>query len=79
MISIDNNPYNLQKGFTEFTDIRFKKTTGIIMTARSFASSLFNRDEDFCNKRDENSKRTDYSTLAKSIARGWAQHLPFTV
>ncbi|SMO86989.1 FAD-dependent oxidoreductase [Gracilimonas mengyeensis] len=73
---LNDNQHDLQKAFVKFTNIRFKKTSGMVMAARSFASSLFNRDEKFCQERNENNKKTDFSKVATSIAEGWSQHLP---
>lgn len=73
---LNENPSDLREAFVKFTEIRFEKTAGMVMAARSFASSLFNRDEKLCEVRNENSKNTDFSKVAKSIARGWSQHLP---
>jgi len=72
---LDESP-DLAQAFARFTDIRFDKTAGIIMAARGFASSLFNKEEEFCNTRNENSKATDYKKVAAAMSRGWAQHLP---
>lgn len=73
---LNDNPHDLQNAFVKFTNKRFKKTSGMVMAARSFASSLFNRDEKFCKERNENSKNTDFLKVATSIAKGWSQHLP---
>jgi len=72
---LDESP-DLAQAFARFTDIRFDKTAGIIMAARGFASSLFNREKEFCKTRNENSKTTDYAKVAAAMSRGWAQHLP---
>jgi len=71
-------PQDLQRAFKRFTERRFEKTTSIIRAGRGFASSLFNRDEAFCAMRNENSKKTDYTEMAKAMARGWSQGLPAT-
>lgn len=73
---LSDNSHDLQKAFSKFTEIRFEKTSGIIMAARGFASSLFNRDKNFCLARNENSKNTDYTKVATAMSHGWAQHLP---
>lgn len=73
---LNDNPYDLQRAFVEFTEVRFEKTTGIIMAARGFATSLFNRDEKFCMARNENSRNTDFNKVAAAMSRGWSQHLP---
>ena len=73
---LNDNPHDLQQAFLKFTEIRFEKTTGIIMAARGFAASLFNRDEKFCMARNENSRNTDFTKVAAAMSRGWSQHLP---
>ena len=73
---LNDNPHDLQRAFVKFTEMRFEKTTGIIMAARGFASSLFNRDERFCMARNENSRNTDFDKVAAAMSRGWSQHLP---
>jgi len=72
----ENGP-DLENAFAEFTARRLEKTTGIIMTARAFAASLFNPDEGYCKARNENSKRTDFAQVAAAMARGWSQGLLF--
>ncbi len=66
----------LQQAFEKFTALRFEKTANIIMAARGFASSLFNQDEAFCRRRNDNSKKTDFDAMAAAMAKGWRQHLP---
>ena len=73
---LKENPHDLQQAFVKFTEIRFEKTAGIIMAARGFASSLFNRDERYCVVRNESSRNTDFSNVAAAMSRGWAQGLP---
>ena len=73
---LTESPHDLQQAFDRFTALRFEKTTGIIMAARGFASSLFNRDKDFCAARNENSKKTDFTKVATAMAQGWLQGLP---
>lgn len=73
---LNDNPCDLQRAFIKFTKLRFEKTTSIIMAARGFASSLFNRDEKFCMARNENSRNTDFVKVAAAMSRGWSQHLP---
>ena len=73
---LNDNPHDLQKAFGKFTEIRFEKTVAIIMAARGFAASLFNRDEKFCMARNENSRNTDFAKVAAAMSRGWGQHLP---
>jgi 2-polyprenyl-6-methoxyphenol hydroxylase-like FAD-dependent oxidoreductase len=73
---LNDNPHDLQKALLKFTEIRFEKTVGIIMAARGFASSLFNRDENYCTERNEKSRNTDFAKVAAAMSRGWSQHLP---
>jgi len=75
---LEKHPDDIQHAFAKFTAIRFEKTAGIIMAARGFASSLFNRNEEFCAARNESSKNTDFGGVAAAMARGWGQHLPLT-
>ena len=70
------NPSDLQRVFVKFTAIRFEKTAGIIMAARGFASSLFDRNEKLCMARNEKSRNTDFAGVAASMSKGWGQHLP---
>lgn len=70
------NPNDLHRAFVEFTTLRFEKTASIIMAARGFASSLFNRDAKFCEARNENSKTTDFAGVAAAMSKGWGLHLP---
>jgi len=73
---LDQNRHDLQTAFSRFTDIRFNKTTNIIMAARGFAASLFNRDQDYCEKRNDSSKRSNFVEVAKAMSHAWAQNLP---
>ena len=69
-------PHDLQQAFVQYTKIRHEKTTNILMAARGFAASLFNRDEAFCRTRNENSRDTNFAKTAAALSRGWGQHLP---
>jgi len=60
----------------EITEIYDSKSEGIITAGRSLASSLFNPDPKFCKVRNEKSKNTNYSKVAKAMAQGWSQGLP---
>jgi len=71
----DNNT-NISEVFSKFTNLRIEKTTGIITAGRTLASSLFNPDPEFCKVRNENSKNTNYSKVAKGMAHGWGKGLP---
>ena len=62
--------------FQEFTKMRFSKTTNITMGARQFASSLFHANENECEIRNDNSKKTDYSLVVNGMAQGWSSGLP---
>ena len=74
---LKRNSNDLQKTFNEFTNLQYEKTTGIIITGRGFASSLFNRNESYCLVRNENSKNTDFSKVIAAMSRCWARHLSF--
>lgn len=70
------SPNDLQQAFEKFTALRFDKTSHIIMSGRNLASAIFNRDEMFCERRNDESKRTDFSVLAASISELWGRNLP---
>jgi len=69
-------PDDLQRAFTDFTRIRLQKTTNITLNARNFASSLFNTDKTACESRNHRSKETDFGSVARAMASGWAKQLP---
>jgi len=73
---VEQDHSNIEKTFTNFTKLRQSKTTGIIMSGRQLASSLFNADPDYCRQRNENSKNTDYTAVAMAMAKGWMGGLP---
>ena len=73
---LEDNSYDLRRAFVKFTELRFEKTSNMIMAARGFAASLFNQDENFCRARNENSRNTDFAKMATAISRGWGQNLP---
>ena len=73
---ICENSTDLDNAFSKFTQLRLDKTTGIIKAGRGLASSIFNPDSGYCKIRNENSKNTDYSSVAKGMARGWSLGLP---
>lgn len=76
---LQNHPCSLESAFQLFTALRLKKTSAIIYAARSFASSLFNRDAEFCRRRNERSKSSDYSATVEGMASGWAEGLPIGI
>ena len=69
------NCTNIELAFKEFTAMRYKKTTAIIETGRNLARTIFNNDENYCYHRNEASKKTDFSILAKGMAKGWKEGL----
>ena len=73
---LTQSPHDLQRAFVNFTEIRFEKTTSIILAARGFAASLFNRDENLCSTRNANSRNTDFAKVAAAMSSTWGQHLP---
>lgn len=68
-------PDDLEQAFTSFTQLRFDKTAGIIMTARGLAASLFNTDVEYCKFRNQQSKNTDFTAMAAAMSKGWGQGL----
>lgn len=73
---IEQDHTNIADTFAAFTRLRQAKTTGIIMGGRQLASSLFNVDPAYCKQRNENSKKTDFASVAAAMARGWMNGLP---
>ena len=73
---LSENGKNISEAFSKFTNLRVKKTTGIISSGRSLASTLFNPDAEFCRARNENSKSTNFSNFANGMAHSWSQGLP---
>jgi 2-polyprenyl-6-methoxyphenol hydroxylase-like FAD-dependent oxidoreductase len=71
---IENNA-NIENSFTQFTELRYEKTKDIIFAGRNLASTLFNPDAEFCRVRNENSKKTDYSTVSVAMAKFWGQNM----
>ena len=71
---IENNA-NIENSFTQFTALRYGKTKDIIFAGRNLASTLFNPDAEFCRVRNENSKKTDYSTVSVAMAKFWGQNM----
>ncbi|TWT86268.1 FAD-dependent urate hydroxylase [Pseudobythopirellula maris] len=62
--------------FANFIPRRQKKTAGITLGARGFASSLFCSDAEACARRDRDAARTDYDAMAIGMATGWSAGLP---
>jgi 2-polyprenyl-6-methoxyphenol hydroxylase-like FAD-dependent oxidoreductase len=65
----------LPEVFNAYQDIRFEKTTAITISAREFASSLFNTQEAFCLKRNNIEKFTDYEKSANGMIGLWSKNL----
>ncbi|MDH5548222.1 MAG: FAD-dependent monooxygenase [Gammaproteobacteria bacterium] len=76
---LSENAGDLQNAFSEFTQLRYEKTSNIIMAARGFAASLFNRDKDYCHTRNENSKKTDFANVSRAMSRAWSSGLPLRI
>jgi 2-polyprenyl-6-methoxyphenol hydroxylase-like FAD-dependent oxidoreductase len=72
------NKTNIENAFTQFTELRYKKTKDIIFAGRNLASTLFNPDAEFCRIRNENSKKTDYSMVSVAMAKFWGQGMQLT-
>ncbi len=76
---LSENSKNVSEAFSKFTNLRVKKTAGIISAGRGLASSLFNPDAEFCKVRNENSKSTNFSNIATGMAHSWSQGLPLNL
>ena len=63
------NSTNIELAFKKFTQMRYKKTTAIIESGRNLATNIFNNDENYCYHRNEESKKIDFSILAKGMAK----------
>lgn len=72
------SPDNPETAMTEFTQKRTKKTTGIILGGRTFATALFNKDSDACALRDRRALQADYAAMATGIATDWSAGLPIS-
>lgn len=70
------SPNDITFAFRQYNDIRRAKTAGIIETGRQLAGSIFNCDEAYCLQRNLVSKQTDFDTVVKGMAKGWASGLP---
>jgi 2-polyprenyl-6-methoxyphenol hydroxylase-like FAD-dependent oxidoreductase len=70
------SPDNISLAFNKFTQLRIAKTAGITMAGRQLATSIFNTDPKLCKERNLTSKATNYQSLVKSMAKGWASGLP---
>jgi len=75
---LKENSNNISQAFSKFTALRINKTTGITMGGRQLASSIFNRDAEFCIQRNLAVKNTDYKTAIIGMAKGWASGLPLS-
>ena len=66
---------NIELAFKKFTQMRYRKTTSIIQSGRGLASSIFNTNEAYCQRRNEESKKVDFSLLAKGMVKVWSEGL----
>jgi 2-polyprenyl-6-methoxyphenol hydroxylase-like FAD-dependent oxidoreductase len=66
---------DIELAFQQFTQKRHNKTRVIIQTGRSLATTIFNNNEVYSVQRNEQSKKTDFSLLAKGMAKGWGEGL----
>jgi FAD-dependent urate hydroxylase len=73
---LPEGPGELDAALVAFTAKRRKKTADIAVAARRLAASLFNRDAQYCEVRDRESRRTDFNALANAMAAGWSRGLP---
>lgn len=76
LATILGNSQSTEQAFSEFQNIRFKKTTSITIAGRELAKSLFSEDVKFCKQRNDNARRTDYKNTSQDIAEFWSKHLP---
>lgn len=74
--AISASPGDLEAAMANFTQTRLKKTAGIVMGGRAFASKLFDTDAEACALRDRNALETDYSAMALGMASAWGAGLP---
>ena len=70
---LSKNNSDIEFVFKKFTQTRYTKTTSIIQSGRALASSIFNNDEAYCHHRNEESEKSDFSVVAKGMARGWKE------
>lgn len=61
----------LQQRLDMFSRLRMEKTSTIIHAARGFASSLYHSDPDYCAKRDQASRASDFSAIADAMSNLW--------
>lgn len=66
------------KAFKQFTELRKSKTSGIIMSGRQLASSIFNQNIEFCKQRNLASQNTNYQNAVAGMAKGWSSGLPIS-
>jgi 2-polyprenyl-6-methoxyphenol hydroxylase-like FAD-dependent oxidoreductase len=62
--------------FQRFTECRRDKANAIIAAGRGFAKMVFSRDPEFVAKRNQQSRGTDFSETAASMAGLWSRGLP---
>lgn len=67
-----NQEIPLQQRLDRFSRSRMEKTSTIIHAARGFATSLYHRDPDYCAKRDQASRASDFDAIADAMANLWA-------
>lgn len=73
---LSDDPGELEAAVTAFTGRRRGKTADITLAARGLAASIFNPDAGYCERRDRESRRTDFGDLAAAMAAGWSRGLP---
>lgn len=72
---LSKHSLNSELIFKEFREKRYKKTTSIIQSGRALAFSIFNKNEVYCLHRNEESKKSDFTIFAKSMALSWGEGL----
>jgi len=73
--SLKKNNNDIQNTFAHFNKLRQKKTDLIINQGRQLASTIFNDDENFCEQRDSQSKKSIHGDNTKAIASFWSMDL----
>lgn len=69
---------DIECAFLDYCEVRQSKTAGITLGARQLASSIFNRDVDYCQRRNAASAEADYHKVVASMAKAWSRGLPIS-
>ena len=74
--SLKRNRGCFPSAFSQFMDIRKKKTAAITLAARNFAHQLFNTQPAFCHRRNENARLADPEAQVQGMIKLWSEALP---